>query len=110
MVWHNCNKSTNGLVQHVVDSKAWAHIDARWSKFAIKLCDVRLGLTMDEINPYSEKNSIWSTWIFLFFNYNLPPWLVTKKFFIMLILIILGKESMKMRNIDVYMVPLIEKL
>jgi hypothetical protein len=28
----------------------------------------------------------------------------------MLILIILGKESMKMHNIDVYMAPLIEKL
>jgi hypothetical protein len=37
MVWHSGNKNTNGLVQHVVDSKAWAHIDVMWLDFAENL-------------------------------------------------------------------------
>ena len=43
-------------------------------------------------------------------NYNLPPWLVTKNFFMMLALIIPGKESVTDKNVDVYMTPLIEEL
>jgi hypothetical protein len=43
-------------------------------------------------------------------NYNLPPWLVTKKCFLMLALIILGKESCTVSNVDTYLQPLIEKL
>jgi hypothetical protein len=42
--------------------------------------------------------------------YNLPPWLVTKNFFVILTLIIPSKESVKMHNIDVYMASLIEEL
>jgi len=110
MVWHRDNKSTNGLVQHVVNSKAWAHIDALWPKFAIKPLNVRLGLVVDKVNPYGEKNSNWSTWPIFLFIYNLPPWLVMKKFFVVLTLWILIKESMKMHNYDVYMQPLIDKL
>jgi hypothetical protein len=49
-------------------------------------------------------------WLVLLFNYNLPPWLVTKKLFVMLALIILGKEFMKMHNIDAHMAPIIEEL
>ena len=43
-------------------------------------------------------------------NYNLPPWLSTKKFFIMLCLLILGKQSVTSENFDVYMAPLVEEL
>ena len=43
-------------------------------------------------------------------NYNLPPWLVTKNFFMMLTLIITGKKSINDKNIDVYLAPLIEEL
>jgi hypothetical protein len=72
--------------------------------------NVRLNLATDGVNPFGEKNSNWSTWPILLFNYNLPPWLVTEKFFVMLALIILSKESIRMHNIDVYMALLIEEL
>ncbi len=42
--------------------------------------------------------------------YNLFPWLVTKNFFVMLFVIILGKELMKDAYMDTYMAPLIEEL
>jgi hypothetical protein len=42
--------------------------------------------------------------------FNLPPWLVTKKFFVTLTLIIPCKELVKMYHMDVYLAPLIEEL
>ncbi len=69
MVWHSGNRNTDGLVWHVGDSKAWVHIDAMWSEFVEKPCNVRLGPTTDGVNPFGERihligltfNSSWST-------------------------------------------------
>ncbi len=44
------------------------------------------------------------------FHYNLPPWLVTKQYFLMLTLIIHVKEFVTSRKMDVYLQPLIEEL
>jgi hypothetical protein len=110
MVWHSFNRSIDGLVQHVADSKAWSHIDVTWVEFATKPHNVRLGLATNGVNPYGDKSYSRSMWLVLLFNYNLPPWLVTKKLFVMLALIILGKEFVKMQNIDVYMALLIKEL
>ncbi len=60
MLWHSKNSNTNGLVRHVIDSKAWAHIDAMWPKFAIEPRNVILVLANDGVNPFSEKNNSWS--------------------------------------------------
>src|ERR1700738_2830296 len=43
-------------------------------------------------------------------NYNLPSWLSTKKIFIMLALLILGKQSLTSQFFDVYLEPLVEEL
>jgi hypothetical protein len=80
MVWHSQNRSNNGLVQHVAISKTWAHIDATWPKFATKPHNVQLALAIDGVNPFSEKSNNWSSWLVLLFNYNFPPWFVTKHF------------------------------
>ena len=37
-------------------------------------------------------------------------WLVTKWFFVMFFLVILGEKSVILKNIDVYLAPLIEEL
>ncbi len=94
----------------MVDSKNWAHIDALWLEFTTKPHNVRLGLAVDGVNPYDEKNSSWSTWLVFLFIYNLPPWFVMKNFVVVLTLLIPRKESMKMQNFDVYMQQLIDKL
>jgi hypothetical protein len=46
----------------------------------------------------------------MFFNYNLPPWLVTKRFFVIVSLMILGPKSVKVANFDVYLELVIEEL
>jgi len=72
--------------------------------------NVKLALAINGVNPFCEKINSWSSWPVLLFNYNLPPWLITKNFFVMLALIILGQESIKLHNIDIYVAPLIEEL
>ena len=110
MMWHSKNASEDGLGRSVVDSKAWKHVDAKYPNFAMEPRNVRLGLALDGMNPFADVSTKHSTWPVLTINYNLPPWLVTKKFFIMLTLIIPGKESVKDKNIDVYLQPLVEEL
>ncbi len=70
MVWHNDNRSTDGLVKHVVDSKAWAHINVMWPKFATKPYNVRLGLAKNGVNPFGAQSSTWFTWPFMFQVYT----------------------------------------
>ncbi len=62
------------------------------------------------MNPFGDLSSCHFTWPVVLLNYNLPPWLVTKRYFMMLAIIIPSKESMTSGNIDVYLEPLIEEL
>jgi hypothetical protein len=62
------------------------------------------------VNPFGDLSSCHFTWPVVLLNYNLPPWLVTKRYFMMLAIIIPSKESMTSGNIDVYLEPLIEEL
>ncbi|KAL3702270.1 hypothetical protein R1sor_020292 [Riccia sorocarpa] len=56
------------------DSKQWKHIDATWPNFARETRNMRFGLALDGINPFSVQSSIWSSWPIILLNYNLPPW------------------------------------
>ncbi|KAL3691388.1 hypothetical protein R1sor_005039 [Riccia sorocarpa] len=58
-------------------------------------------------NP-GVKSSSHSTWPVVLTNYNVPPWLASKKGFLLLALIIPGPK--KVRNIDIYLEPLVEEL
>jgi hypothetical protein len=61
------------------------------------------------MNPFKQARSTWSTWPVTLLNYNLPPWLSTKKFFILLALLIPGKQSVTSEVFDVYLEPLVEE-
>jgi hypothetical protein len=43
-------------------------------------------------------------------NYNIPPWLTTKKHFVMLSLIIPSLRSIIGEHFDVYLKPLLDEL
>ncbi len=66
-------------------------------------CNIKLVLTLDEVNPYANLSTNHFTWLILLLNYNLLPWLSTKHLFAMLTLLILGLESVKNENIDIYL-------
>jgi len=110
MTWHVRNKSIDGKVRHVPGNKSWQHIYNTWLDFTIEPKNVKLGLVTYGVNPFGDKNNAWSTWPVLLLIYNLPPWLVTKKFFMLISIIILGPGSVKSANFDVLITPLIEEL
>ena len=62
------------------------------------------------MNPFSEKRSTLSLTPVIMFNYNLPPWLVTKKYFVMLCLLIPTRLSLTGSNVDVFIQPLVDEL
>ena len=78
--------------------------------FAGDARNVHFALAADGVKPYKQNRSSWSTWPVVLLNYNLPPWLSTKKFFIMLALLIPGRESVTSDVFDVYLEPLVEEL
>ena len=111
MVWHAKNKSTDGLVRHPCDSKAWKHIHENLdTSFGQEDRNIHLGLATDGVNPFKLQRTSWSTWPVMLLNYNIPPWLTTKKFFIMLAMLIPGKQSVTSHVFDVYLEPLVEEL
>ncbi len=111
MTWHHENASTDGLVRHVADSKAWKHVDQNIDpSFASDPRNVRLALAHDGVNPYGNNSTSWSTWPVLLINYNLPPWLQTKKPFVMLSMLFPGPKSVTDEELDVFMQPLLDDL
>ena len=108
--WHKHNKSTDGKVRHAADSKQWEFVDTMDDSFSSEHRNVRLGLATDGLNPFGVKRSTWSTWPVVLINYNLPPWLCTKKGFMILSMIIPGPQSVTGSCFDVYLQPLVEEL
>ncbi|MCO5571532.1 hypothetical protein L7F22_025275 [Adiantum nelumboides] len=82
-------------------SKTWRHIENTWPHFKSEPRNLRLGMTMDVVNPFGLRSSSWSTWPVCLVNYNLPPWVAIKKGHLILGLIVTGK--FKAKNMDFYL-------
>ena len=90
------------------DSIAMKHIEDTWpDKFKDEVHNLRLSIAMDGANPYSLQNTNYYVWPIVVINNNIPLWLSMKKEHLMLALIILGRRQVK--NVDVYLQPLIDK-
>ncbi len=79
------------LIISVPNSITKKHINEKWLEFASDSHNIRLGLALDEVNPFGNLSFIHSTWLVVLLNYNFPLWLVTKFYFLMLALIIPNK-------------------
>lgn len=110
MTWHGQNISRDGKMRGPYDSPQWEHIRARHCEFEADFRNVHLGLCADGLNPFGQKRSTHSLTPVLLMNYNIPPWLTIKKFFIMLGLLIPGPQAVIGEHIDVYLSPLVEEL
>jgi hypothetical protein len=98
MIWHSENSSSgegsDNLVRHACDSKTWRHFHKNVDpEFGSDPRNAHFALAADGMNPFKQTVSTWSTWPVTLLNYNLPPWLYTKNFFIILALLIPGKQS-----------------
>jgi hypothetical protein len=110
MNWTAINKSTNGKMKHIGDSPHWKWIDEQWPEFAMEKQNVRVGLSLNGMNPFEYKNNVYFCWPVTILKYNLPPWQTIKKFFIIMVLLIPRPESALDKNIDVWLAPIQEEL
>jgi hypothetical protein len=100
-----------GVMKYVANSPTWKHIDSDVDRnFGDESRNLRLGLSLDGVNLFPHSNTTHSTWPILLLIYNLPPYLVTKKIFIQLCLLISGKGAPTSENIGVFMRPLLDEL
>jgi hypothetical protein len=115
LLWHSENRSDqeggDNMVRHPCNSKAWWYFhDNVDPTFRSDTRNIHFVLAADGVNPFKQTQSSWSTWLVTLLNYNLPPWLSTKKFFVLLALLIPWKESITSEVFDVYMEPLVEEI
>ena len=110
MTWHGDNVSIDGKMRGPYDSPQWQHVREKHVEFSSDSRNVHLGLCADGVNPYSQKRSTHSLCPVFLLNYNIPPWLTIKKFFIMLSLLIPGPDAVTAATFDVFMCPLLEEL
>ena len=91
------------------DSIAMKHIKDTWpKKLKDEVQSLRLNIAMDSVNPYSLQNTSYSIWPIVVINKNIPPWFSMNNEHIMLVLTFPGRRQVK--NMDVYLQPLVDEL
>ena len=110
MTWHADNISSDGKMRGPYDSRQWEYVRQNHAEFEADSRNIHLGMCADGLNPHSQKRSTYSLCPVLLLNYNIPPWLTIKKFFIMLSLLIPGPEAVTAETFDVFLGPLLEEL
>ena len=63
---------------------------------------------MDGVNPFSQPNTTYIVWHVVVINKNISPWFSVNNEHLMLALIVPGRRQVK--NMDVYLQPLIDEL
>jgi hypothetical protein len=71
--------------------------------------NVRFTLSTDGMNPFVERSSKHSTWAVILTIYNLPPWLMQKRKYILLTILIFGPTQPRV-DMDVFLEPLMEDM
>ncbi|XP_062103268.1 uncharacterized protein LOC133814303 [Humulus lupulus] len=107
--WHEDGRIKDDKLRHPADSPAWKEVDELWPQIREDPRNLRLGLSTDGINPFSNMSSSYSCWPVILCIYNLPPLLCMKRRFTMLTLLISGPKQHG-NDIDIYLAPLIDDL
>jgi hypothetical protein len=82
VAWHKDGVSSNGMIRNIPNFMAWKHIDEKWPEFTNEVCNIKLRFTLDGVNPFGDHSSCHFVWTMALLIYNLPPWLVTKRYFL----------------------------
>jgi hypothetical protein len=109
MHWHKQKRIDDDTLRHPADGDAWKAFDKEHDWFSQDPRNVRLGLATDGFNPFGIMSSTYSMWPIVVMPYNLPPWKCMKEPFMMMSLLIPGRNSPG-KDIDVYLRPLINEL
>ena len=110
LTWHEDGRMKDSLIRCALDSPMWAHVNNTWPDFAPDSRNLRLMLATDGINPFAQRSCTWSTWPVMVMILNLPLRLATKKFFILLTLIISGPTAPRSKSFDIYLALILDEL
>ena len=111
LTWHALQQHDNEVMKHVSDSAQWQWINTRYSaEFGTEDRNIRMAMIADGFNPSGDKRSTYSIWAVMMMNYNLAPWLSTKKYFLMLAVLIPGPKSVTQDHFDEFIGPLVDEL
>ncbi|KAL0540929.1 hypothetical protein IC582_020954 [Cucumis melo] len=109
LTWHATEREIDDKLRHPADSPTWKLVDTMWPNFSYEPRNLRLALSADGINPYSDMSSKYSCWPVVMVIYNLPPWLCMKRKFMMLSILISGPKQPG-HDIGIYLESLIDDL
>jgi hypothetical protein len=73
MRWHAEGRTKDDILRHLANGEAWKSFDNLYLDFSSDSRNVRLGLTSDGFNPFSNMSTSHSTWPVMLVRYNLPP-------------------------------------
>ena len=96
-------------IRHPADSEEWKKFNLQHSDFALEPCNVRLELAIDRFNHFGNMNNNYSMWPVTLISYNLLPWLIMKKPYFTLSLLIPSPHQPE-NDIDIYLKPLVDEL
>ena len=94
---------------HPSDDEAWKHFNRMHPYFSAESRNVHLGLCTNGFNPLRLFAAPYSCWSVILTIYNLPPRMCMRPEFMFLSTSIPGSSSPG-QNIDVFLLPLIDKL
>ena len=94
--YHSANQSEDGMLRFVLHSEQCASVAEIDPRFLQKDTNLYLGLVVDGVNPFGNQNLRHSTWPLLTIMYNLPSWLVARRFFVSLTMIIPGERALEL--------------
>jgi hypothetical protein len=97
------------IMSHSTNAKAWHAMDHFDPEFARDPKGVRLGLSMDDFQPYSSDSTAYSCMPVFVMPYNLAPNKCLKEGYIFLALVILSPEEPK-KQMNIFLHPLMEEL
>jgi len=102
MSWHASDEHKNdGKLMHPVDGKQWQDLIDNHRDFADEPRNVRFALSTNEMNPFVERSSKHNTWLVILTIYNLPPWLMQKRKYLLLTILIFGPTQPRI-DMDVF--------
>jgi hypothetical protein len=71
--WHKeKHKHDSGMIRQPTDVTQWRNFDSRNPEFAIDSRNIRIAMSIDDINPFMN-NSTHSTWPIVLAILNIPP-------------------------------------
>jgi len=110
MSWHASDEhKDDGKLRHLADGQQWKDFNENYKDFAKEPRNVRFALSTDGMNPFAERSSKHSTWPVILTIYNLPPWLMQKRKYLLLTILISGPTQPGV-DMDVFLEPLMEDM